>query len=264
MLYLSRRTMPVQAVHWFGRDRAHALRFTGLSLSVRHSQGRRSQVHGAEPLDFGDLLRDLTMGGGGGAGRAGEGSSMVPGLVIHQDPRLQEDAGGPDVRVRPCLALLGAGGRGVSGLRAGLTTLGLSGGPLSPSCLALLSDPARFPVLRQLLLEEVVWEGGASAAGSRGAKGGSEVDATRAIGASFVESLIALCAARSVPSLPAQGDSPRMSAPRSSNHLLRVIVVGMLTGSEAEAVREGLRARGIVHDDAFESLDELEEPAEAS
>ena len=54
-----------------------------------------------------------------------------------------------------------------------------------------------------------------------------------------------------------------MSAPRSGPPL-RVTVAGMLTGRDAEAVREGLRARGIVDDDAFESLDELAEPADAS
>ena len=59
-----------------------------------------------------------------------------------------------------------------------------------------------------------------------------------------------LCSARS-PTLPSSKGSA------SGLCLLKVVVVGMLTSDEAEAVREGLRARGVIHDDVFESLDEL-------
>lgn len=84
---------------------------------------------------------------------------MLSGLVIRQDQPLKQQDPGSDVRVRPCLALLGAGGMGgagrLMGLRAGLRVLGLSGGPVSGACLRMLGDVRQFPVLRTLLLEEV-------------------------------------------------------------------------------------------------------------
>ena len=38
---------------------------------------------------------------------------------------------------------------------------------------------------------------------------------------------------------------------------LKVIVAGVLTRSEAHAVREGLRALGIIDEDVFESIDDI-------
>ena len=183
---------------------------------------------------------------------------MISGLVIHQDATLRSTLEGGqqlDVRVRPCLALLGAGGMGgagrLSGLRAGLRVLGLSGGPVSGSCLLTLSSVAQFPVLTELLLERIVWDGGARAPGW----------------GTLVEALVGLCSARRLlistrAALRAQGE--RESAAAAPSRTLKVIVAGVLSLSEAEEVRRGLRNLGVVVEDVFDSIDQkpdIDEPS---
>ncbi|KAG1679640.1 hypothetical protein FOA52_006157 [Chlamydomonas sp. UWO 241] len=156
------RDGPMQCEFSYGRHRAHTMRFHGLCLAVANWRGRRAPAPVSEAAPARGALGPPRHAHAPPDGAApftlaslSALAGRLDGLVIHQDPSTRTWILHREERVRPVEMLAGGA---LSTLRSRLTSLCLSGGPVSAACVDALCDDRAFPCLVRVVLVRAAWE----------------------------------------------------------------------------------------------------------